>query len=492
MDKVKEKVNVAYYINKKVTPQSVVVIFILLIGGVILFINPIIGVADNGDFYRIISQNGVYNLNPNDSNMMFGYFAKDYGIYKYANEISAALISTQSIFIKLAVKISQIFNKNYILDIRFLSFIFLSIHTIAGYLLVKVFTKDLKYNKHKYFIVALYIFIFCDIGYIAYFNSFYGEAVMISCFLLSVGILLYMFEFNKINIITLILFAIASFLFFGAKQQLAPIGLLIAIVFIRIGLLDKRLEIKIISGILSVLFIINAVFLYKSIEGDFDYMNRFHAMTRGTILNGENPEEVLNKFGIDGSYSLLKGANFYEAIPNINPNDERLKENFYNNYSTLSILIYYIKNPKEFIKILKIGIENSYVIRPEAMGNYEKSSGKSYGEKSYFFSGWSTIKNNYVFRNNFFTIVFIIIFFLQLAKRYNENLKNRNIMKLLMEEGYLYIFLAGFSQIVISVVGAGDADLSKHEFLYNLSFDLMIIYIVVNYLKVIEVREIGK
>lgn len=37
---------------------------VIIIGIFTLFIKPIIGMADNGDFYRVISSNGVYELNP--------------------------------------------------------------------------------------------------------------------------------------------------------------------------------------------------------------------------------------------------------------------------------------------------------------------------------------------------------------------------------------------------------------------------------------------
>lgn len=490
-----KKLELKKLINKakiKIRPEVMALILIMIIGIVILFIKPIIGVADNGDFYRIISQNGLYHLPDNDVDIMFGYFNREYGIYKFANETTATIFSTQSIFIKLAVGLSNLFNNNYIFDIRFQAIIFLILHAIAGYLLVKVFTKDIKMKKSKYFIMALYVVIFCDAAYIAYFNSFYGEGVIIPCFLLSVGILLYMIKFNKINLVNLILFSIFSMLFFGAKQQLAPIGILAAILIIRIGLTNNKKYIKIISLLIAIIFIILSFSLYKSIKGDFDYMNRFHAMTRGALMQGKDPEKVLEYFGIDRSYSLLESENFYITIPSINPNDERLKEEFYKNYSVPSILIYYLRNPNEFLSILEIGVKNAYSIRPEAMGNYEKVEGKPYGAKSYSFSGWSYLKSNSLFRNLEFTILFIIIYFLISIRKYKKALENKEVEKYLFEEAFIYIFLAGLSQIVISVVGAGDADIAKHEFLYNITFDLMVISLVIQYLVCLEGRRHGK
>ena len=479
------------FIKERMTPEIMAFIFIIMIGSYILFLKPIIGVADNGDFSRIMSQNGLYHLSSNYEDTMFGYFNREYGIYKYANETTSTLFSTQSIFIKLAVFISKIFNNNNIFDIRFLSVIFLILHAIAGYLLVKVFTKDIKLQKFKYLIVGLYIFIFCDIAYIAYFNSFYPQAVMITCFLLSVGILLYMMKFNKINLVNLILLSIVSLLFLGSKQQLAPIGILIAILIIRMGIITKRKSIKIVSIGIGFSFILLSFLLFKSISNDLNYVNRFHTMTRGVLMNSEDPEKSLKEFGIDGSYSLLQGETFYAKVPSINPQDERLKEDFYENYSMLSIFIYYLKHPNEFKEALKVGINNAYTISSKGVGNYEKTEGKEYGEKSYFFRGWSLLKDNNFFKNGGFIIVYLTAYFIYSFSIYKRNFKNKNINGCLFEEVYLYIFLAGVSQIITSIILYGDADIEKHEFLYNLTFDLIIIKLVVQYLMNFEENNKG-
>lgn len=466
-----------------IKPEVLTVILIGIIGCLTLFVKPIIGMADNGDFYRIISQNDLYSLELDERDKLLGYFNKDYGIYKYSHEAPKVIISTQSIFIQVAKALDEIFIKNFIFDIRFLAGILLILHSFAGYLLVKVFVSYIKENIYKYLIAILYVVIFCDTGYLAYFNSFYGEGVIIAAFLLSLGILLYMVRFNKINVINIALFSIFSFLFFGAKQQLSPIGFLVALLLFRIMALNKKKMIKIVSGFLGVFFILSAIVLYKSIKGEFDYINRFHAMTRGVLLNEEEPEKILKYFGIDGSYSLLQEEIYFESIPSINPDDIRLREEFYSNYSIGKILKYYLTHPKSFSKVIKMGMRNSYYIRPEAMGNFEKSEGKPYKAKSYFFVPWSTFKDNIIPKNPIFTVLYFIAYFIISFKGYIRAIKGKNISRILMEESYIYVFLAGFSQVIISVIGAGDADLTKHVFLFNLTFDLMFINAIVYFVR---------
>ncbi|GAB6169758.1 membrane protein [Clostridium carnis] len=466
-------------------------IILLLIGISTLFIKPIIGVADNGDYFRIISQNDLYHLPKDNDDIFLGYFNKEYGIYKYNNENEKTLISTQSFFIKVAVNIDKVITNDDIFDIRILAAIYLIIYCIGIYLLIRVFTDDIKTKIHKLIITIVFVIIFADTGYVAYFNSFFGEGVNTSCFIFSVGILLYIYKFCKYKIFYILNFSIASFLFFGSKQQLAPIGIFIAVILLRMIKVKKDNLFKGLLVSLIILFLSSSVYFYKSISGDFDYINRYHAMTRGILLHEDDSEEILKKFSIYSQYSLLENEIFFEKIPMIKPDDEKLKENFYSRYSVLSIFFYYIKNPNKVIKMLDLASKNAYSIRPKVMGNYEKIEGKKFGAKSYFFACWSSFKEYILPKGLFFTLLYLGIYLFQGIKNYIKAIKTNDIDAMLFEEGYFYIFLVGISQVVISIVGAGDADLGKHLFMYNLSFDLIFIYII-KYFIVIREENFGR
>ena len=146
----------------KINFNMLSVILFLLISITTLFVPPIIGMADNGDFYRIISQNDLYHLSNNDEDIYFGYFNKNYGIFKYNNEIGKTLISTQSIFIKFAVFIDKIITKDYVFDIRVLAFLYIIIQAFAIYFFTKVIINDVKSTKYKLLIILLLNFIFSD------------------------------------------------------------------------------------------------------------------------------------------------------------------------------------------------------------------------------------------------------------------------------------------------------------------------------------------
>ncbi len=478
----------------KVNFPILAVILVLLIGSITLFIKPIIGVANNGDFFRIISQNDLHYLNNNPEDQQdehFKYIQKDYGINQYYSSNKRMLISTQSILIRPAIILNELITGNKkVFDIRFLAAILLIFHAIAAYILVKVFTSYLRRPIFKLAITLLYIFIFMDTGYISYFNSFYGEGVNIPFFLLSVGILLYMIRFNKFTWYSLIAFLVSSFIFFGAKQQLAPTGILLAILMWRVVRYTNRLSIKILSFIMAISFVVGAVFFYKSIEGDFDYINRYHSLNRGILLDEGDADKILNDMNINDQYSLLENTIYFVDVPQIDLKDKDLIKSYYDHFTIDKIILYYATHPRDMFKMIDIGFRNAYYIRPVTQGNYEKSAGKEPGDKCYFFSGWSTFKAEYLPKTFIASMIYIMVFFISSIKRYRLSIYKTDSSGRLVEEAYIYIFLIGLVQIAASLVGAGDADLSKHEFMYNMSWDMMFIYFILNLLRKKDIKEV--
>ena len=211
--------------------------------------------------------------------------------------------------------------------------------------------------------MALFVFIFCDTGYVAYFNSFFGEAVNLSFFLLSLGILLYMYKFKKYTILNLVMFFLISLVFIGSKQQLSPVGLLVALMLFRLFMINKRRSLRYIALTCIVTITFSSLYFYKSISGDFDYINRYYAMTRGVLLYEWNSDEILKQFNINTQYSLLQETVGFNKLPVIDPNSDKLKKEFYSKYSVLSIIVFYLKNPRILGKMINFGVINGYSIR---------------------------------------------------------------------------------------------------------------------------------
>lgn len=76
-----------------ISPELLAVLLAAILSGVLLFVPPINGLADNGDFYRAMLSNGLYRL-PSHVNQYLDYVIPKFGIYQYFNENKAVVMTS--------------------------------------------------------------------------------------------------------------------------------------------------------------------------------------------------------------------------------------------------------------------------------------------------------------------------------------------------------------------------------------------------------------
>ncbi len=449
---------------------------------IVLFVPPYIGMEDNGDYARVTYSQGLYDLPENNDLLYNGYFIKDYGIMQHYNEYENTVYSSQFIFIKPAIWLDKLLTGNDdIFDLRYLGLIM----TIY-FLFVLYFFVD--YLSHRLTIVsslliaAMCIFVFVDTGYTAYFNSFFAEPLAYISLLACITCALLYSGDRYDKYLLLGGFLLNGMILTFSKQQFAPIGALLGIICLFFYLKAKGRLYKWMIAISSALLLVTGVFTYLLISNEFTHINLFHSMTRGVLMTSEDPPETLESFDIDSQYELLNKNIYFDKYPVVDPDDEMLEENFYSHYSIMSIVKYYATHPAAFMEMLELAAKNAYRIRPD-LGNYEYATGYPANTTAETFSVYSSIKLNYAPKTIGFIIIWAIV---ALALLYKRRLKQIIVCGLI---------LIGISQIIVPIIGAGDADLAKHMFLFNVSFDtvnvIMFAHIVAFFDRKYRTRKYG-
>lgn len=428
-----------------------------------LLIKPVIGMADNGDFYRSINGQGIYKLDRHEDDQFFQYFSSKYGIYQYYNETEKSLLSVQNLYIQAAKLLNAVFGPDKaIFDIRFLS-VFLILQLAAGMYLLVDYIAWKRSLLQKWLLAVVGVVMFVDTAYTAYFNSFYAEGIVyVSFLLLTVSALLMTQDrYSPYPLLASVL--VNGIILIFTKQQNATAGAVLFLLCILMGAGFRivRPGFRRIAFTGALVMGISGVVMYLSIPDTYVTINQYHAMTRGALMTGQNPEETLEQFGIDRQYSILDGTIYFERYPSADVESPQLKEGFYNKYGFVSLTAYYLTHPDELMAILNKAANNGYMIRPDFQGNYERSAGRQPGEKTNFFTFYSEMKKTYVPN----TVGFVVIWMLVVC-----GISFRDRRKLMV---IICTIIMGLIQVGTSIIGAGDADLAKHIFLYNVSFDLV-------------------
>ncbi|SFB46616.1 hypothetical protein SAMN05216312_10931 [Cohnella sp. OV330] len=454
------------------SPALIAAAAVLAISAAALFVKPYVGMADNGDYFRILYSNGIYFNATDYAGQYFGYFIKHYGIFQYFNENGATLSSSQSLFVRLALRLNIWFLDARTFDIRIQAAIYLILYTVAVYMLVEALTWKAP-AKRGYAIAAIAVFIFGDTAYTAYFNSFYSEALMLimSLFVLASGLLIYRRRFNDYAMLAV--FVISSLLLVTSKQQNAPLGILIALfgIFVLLARSDRRYRISAAGGLTLLLAV--SIASYVLIPQEFVNINKYHAMTRGVLPDSGDPEQSLESMGIDRQYSLLSGSIYYEPYTTIDVNSNKMLTEFYGKFGFGKVLAYYATHPDQAIRMLNLAAKGAFTTRPETMGNYEKSEGLAFGAQTHFFSLYSVLKKALTPKTFGFIFLWTIVVIGLYMPSFVSAVRTKNRRQAVRLPLLLTMILLGLAGIAISIVGAGDADLAKHEFMFTIVFDLV-------------------
>lgn len=433
----------------------------------ILLIKPIIGVADNGDFGRIMGPAGLEHIAEDYRDKYFGYFNREYRITPPAS-LYGSYFSTEVFLVKLAKMLNFIFHPyNDIFDIRFLSVIYSAILLTALYLIIKV-------NKPKALaggivLALLLTLIFTDIGYISYFNSFYGEALSLTSFLLVIALAMCLIKQKTPKTITLIGFCLAALLLTGAKLQNVPIGIILSVFSLRFLSLRKDRLWRSTIITFALLLVLISFKSYLSVPENIRVCNKYQSVFFGVLKDSPSPDSDLKELGIDRALSVLAGTNYFMKEYPININDPWLMEEVNSNISPFKVSLFYLKHPLRYLEKLHISAKHGFKLL-QGFGSFEKSENKGYRKVAESFRFWSDFKMNVLPHSLILIVMLFLGYFTVLMLKW---IRAGSLSEKIHLEILLLIGLIGIVQFIIPIIADGEADLSKHLFLFNMCFDII-------------------
>jgi len=468
--------------KKMIQPLNLALLLFVIISTVLFLISPVIGLADNGEFGAFLQENGLRHERERNPEDVLGYANYRFDRLQYNTENSGFSRPSHSLLLKTALLLDRVFMGNELkFDSRFAALLSLAVLGWALRWLMQVILTFNQSGKYQYFACTLGVVIFADIGYLAFMNSFYSEAIIYPFYLLAIASLLKISASEKVKKSYLLVFFFSSVMFLLAGNQYLVTGILSGMVLLATVLLRSAKKAKILAVSLGLLLFIGALTVMTLVDNRAPLEEKYHQFTRGALLYEGDPRTIPPKLGIDERYALLAETLYFNRTLVIHPADELLYRELYANYSGARVAVYYLSNPQALAKLMEIGWRNSLVVRPEVLGNYPRSAGKTFGEKSAFFSLWSLFKQRMVPGSAGFAYLLLVLSAALSIQRMIV-LKNRNSGRnfYFMEGVMLYIALISLSQILTAFIGAGDTDLRHRLFLSAVSLDLLF-YISLTY-----------
>ena len=464
---------------------------------VMLYAGEDVGLSDNGDFRRVLMVN---NLEYCDSTDAAYLFKEDYRMVTKGENFSEKLAnlwdtsdekeiysSPQFLLIKISKTLNYFSNiisgrSENAYSIVWLAFLYILMLSVAAW---GIFTFFADYNlKTQIAVFVIFIFMFCDAGYILYFNSFYGEPLQYTALMLLIasGLLIY----RRPSIPKVICFFIALYFFAGSKLANIPYSVMVCILSLTIVVLrpDKLFKIGVFAAFLvAVCAIVN---LYSTIPDWMQNDTTYQSVFFGIVKESDSVEKDLKSLGVDEKYAILANTTAYmdeDEYP-IDITTEEFEHDFYDRVSKADVAVFYLFHPVRLFKNLSTAISNSAYIRPPSAGN----SLTAPMEMTNRWSLWSRLRTAAKFPYTpivvFVGFGLVTIYTLIVDVFYYRRRKSEPRQNIYMMGCFNVLVLGLWINLVIPVMGNGEADIAKHMFLFTNCIDILIAVCIISLVNV--------
>ena len=444
------------------------------VGVFLLFFPPVIGVADNGDFARVMRQAGLTHLDPRETYEQ-RYFHYAHTRYAFTDHAWGGYVSSHVILVNVAAWLGRIADGR-VFDIRVLGACYLALLLTALALIGRYLPAGRRRSAGGEAIVtaaalAALVFVFADVGYLAYFNSFFGEPYALVGMLLLAGAALAIAAADRPSGAMLALLAAAAFAVATSKIQNAPLGLAFALLFARLFTLrrDRQWRLQASAGLAAV--VLGSLAMLALAPDGLRHINLYQTVFYGILKDSPSVSADMRELGIPEKYAALAGTNYFQKDTAIPQDDPELRREVLEKLGHKDVLLYYLRHPDRLRQKLERAAENGVYIRPKYLGNYDREAGRPPGALAWTFSGWSRLKPHLPHTLPWVT-GFYSLYALSLGICW---MRLRSPRARLIAETLAAVALAGAFSFVVPVLGDGEADLAKHLFMFNVCSDMMIV-----------------
>ena len=362
-----------------------------------LFVPPVIGLANNGDFGKVI---GGFNLAaPMEDEYKFASTTYSFDPQRH---LSFEFYSTQVVLVAAAVALSRLLGNAATFDLRFIGLVHGLLYLAALWIVLPLLrTLD---RRARLLCWLLLILVYCDVMYVSELNSFFMDTAAFVFFLLTAGFVCRILKWKRRW--DIFWFVVCCLCFIDSKTQHAPLGLLIALlVAIRPSVflpdIPKALRLGLITALLAMV-----AFSWKAAPADYAINPLFTDVFYGIMPRVRDPARELRALGLDESYQKYVGMHAYS--------DSKLSADtifvhaFLGKVSTSRLALYFVKHPALAYTLVVRGLSEAGRQRV-FMGNFDRSIGRPAFAESYGFSILSSMKRRMFEQHGLLYLIYTLL-----------------------------------------------------------------------------------
>ena len=423
--------------------EATILLIVLLLVSAQLIWPPMTGLANNGDFGRMIKWGALNYVEDERDDIYFNWVNREYKFIANPATTIGLWLSSEVIFVKVAAIVGFWFVSDQFFDLRMLGLIHILAFLLSFWILMRGLattgadtqvcpytdlrsfgttgadTQVCPYTDLRsatsggagfsyLFFVPWFVLIFCDLNYTIYFHSFYTEPATLIFLLATVGSGFYLLKQKRESIAILLLFFACGSLLVGVKTQNVIFAPAIALFGLRLLFLNHDRRRRIVTLACVLVLVLLSLAEYALTPVSLKNSSKYNAVFYGALMGASDPRRDLIDIGVSEEYSALVGTNYHQPGLPLYVKSREFEEGYYRKISFPKILFFYLKRPGRFLDKIQESLDRGYVPRPEYAGNFEKASGEKPGGQSRRWNFWGLFKKHYFPKSWWFFAIYLI------------------------------------------------------------------------------------
>ena len=360
---------------------------VILCAGILawkLLLPGFVGMADNGDFGKVAGPLCLASAEPERENFFHPLYLRGprycYQAHVPTSEVALAWVASE---------VEQTVADRSRFDIRWLGAIHAVIFLAFFYSVLTLLRPLCGIARVALSLAALWIF--ADIGLLAYFNSFYTDVAAALGGLATAFLAAHLLAAKRIAPGALVLFGLAALLFITSKAQHGVFGPFPAGLAFLFGWRARDRRTRTTARLVGAVLLAATAWILVSTPGWYKSQARFNLVFFKIAKNSPSPARDLAELGLDagdvryiGMHSYVRGGPMESAA---------WVESFGGRCTYGHVLMFYLRHPSRTLAILRADLEDrSWQRRVSGLANFGRQSGRPEGATSISLGSWSALR----------------------------------------------------------------------------------------------------
>lgn len=430
-----------------------------------LFVPPIVGLPDNGDYERVMGYAGFQHTTGVYGERYFSFLRARYAIVA-PGWFRGGYHSSETILAFVARYVHLAFSKQPVFDIRLLGAIHAALLLLSLAGLIRAI-RGLAVPTQA-LVAGLLVFVFTDIGYVAPFNSFYSQTASLLFLLLTVAIAAVAVRRGQLSGGLLLAYFGCALLFVGSKPQetlAAPLLALFGMRLTGVRWLGPWRRTAVWLGVGLCAF---AVWYARHTPRTLREASAFQIVFDDLLAHSPAPGADAAELGLDPDWVKYTGSNPY--APDSPLLDPRFGARFLHRIGYRQIFQFYLRHPTRLVGRIERASLQAWSLRP-AFGNFERSPERPEKTLATQFSLWSRVRG----RLGTHPLLWIVLLLGgNLAAALATYRRSTQRGRLFREGVVLGVLMSGLA-FAVCVLAMAPPDLSRALYAYHARCDLLLI-----------------